>query len=203
MVHLTVPLYAVPFTLIVILLLSTIRVLSKGMALSTTAVRARAVHAQEDVVVARAACRWPVDMDADLPTAQTAAERELVCAALEAAAPDDVPSPWRCPISLEVMRDPVVASDGHTYERAALRSCLDSCGPVSPLTKRPLAPGCVPNYALARSMELWLTERTGVEITPPALEAFLRRLGGKCKAAAAEATAADEAPHLQGLRAMV
>jgi len=198
-IHLTVPLFVVPFTIIVILLLSSIRILSKGMAIARVEAQA---HEE-----ARVACHWPVDMDADLPTASTAAERELVCAALEAAAPDDVPSPWRCPISLEVMRDPVVASDGHTYERHALRSCLASCGPVSPLTKQPLAAGCVRNHALARSMELWLTERTGVPITPPALEALLQRLGGRCRAAAPEAAAAVEAPQsatqLQGLRAMV
>ena len=44
-----------------------------------------------------------------------------------------------CPITLEFMEDPVVASDGKTYERAALlKSVADSDIPTSPLTNETL-----------------------------------------------------------------
>ena len=34
----------------------------------------------------------------------------------------DVPHSYQCPITMEVMAQPVVAADGHTYERAAIES---------------------------------------------------------------------------------
>ena len=44
-----------------------------------------------------------------------------------------------CPITLEFMKDPVVASDGKTYERAALiQSVADKNIPTSPLTNEEL-----------------------------------------------------------------
>ena len=39
----------------------------------------------------------------------------------------------RCPITLEVMKDPVLASDGHTYERAAIEDWLRTHD-TSPMT---------------------------------------------------------------------
>ena len=36
-----------------------------------------------------------------------------------------VPDELICPITLERLRDPVIASDGHTYEREALQGWLD------------------------------------------------------------------------------
>lgn len=54
----------------------------------------------------------------------------------------------RCPISLEVMRDPVMAADGHSYERAAIERWL-AAHRTSPMTGRVL-PHCelVPNHRL-------------------------------------------------------
>jgi len=50
-----------------------------------------------------------------------------------------VPAPeaFVCPITLDVMCDPVIASDGHTYEFAALAETLHF-NPRSPLTKAPM-----------------------------------------------------------------
>ena len=54
----------------------------------------------------------------------------------------------RCPISLEVMRDPVIAADGHSYEREAITRWLGAHR-TSPLTGRPLAnTSLVPNHRL-------------------------------------------------------
>eukprot|EP00928_Gymnodinium_smaydae_P030187 TRINITY_DN22506_c0_g1_i1.p2 TRINITY_DN22506_c0_g1~~TRINITY_DN22506_c0_g1_i1.p2 ORF type:complete len:204 (-),score=36.74 TRINITY_DN22506_c0_g1_i1:186-797(-) len=61
-----------------------------------------------------------------------------------------IPSEFRCPITLRVMRDPVVAEDGHTYERSAIQEHL-SRGPhaVSPISRAPLASRIlIPNIAL-------------------------------------------------------
>eukprot|EP00887_Chlorella_sp_A99_P002394 scaffold10.g2394.t1 len=42
-----------------------------------------------------------------------------------------------CPITQEPMRDPVVAADGHTYERAAIEAWI-ARQPTSPMTAQPL-----------------------------------------------------------------
>ena len=34
----------------------------------------------------------------------------------------EVPDALCCPISMEIMRDPVIAADGHTYERAEIEA---------------------------------------------------------------------------------
>ncbi|BDA43432.1 probable serine/threonine-protein phosphatase 6 regulatory ankyrin repeat subunit [Coccomyxa sp. Obi] len=59
-----------------------------------------------------------------------------------------------CPITKELMRDPVVASDGYTYERAAIEAWMaDSM--VSPRTGQPLRhKDLVPNLTLRASISI-------------------------------------------------
>lgn len=53
-----------------------------------------------------------------------------------------------CPITGELLKDPVVATDGHTYERAAIERWLAD-HQTSPLTNAPLAcKQLVPNLRL-------------------------------------------------------
>jgi hypothetical protein len=51
-----------------------------------------------------------------------------------------------CPITQEVMSDPVIASDGHCYERAAIARCIHAGAP-SPLTRQQLEPSLVQSHA--------------------------------------------------------
>ncbi|CAM4777575.1 unnamed protein product [Rotaria magnacalcarata] len=44
----------------------------------------------------------------------------------------------RCPITMELFHDPVLASDGHTYERQEIEQWIRSRG-TSPLTRQPLS----------------------------------------------------------------
>ena len=37
---------------------------------------------------------------------------------------DEVPNEFKCSITMEIMQDPVIAADGHTYERAAITQWL-------------------------------------------------------------------------------
>ena len=53
----------------------------------------------------------------------------------------------QCPISHEIMVDPVVAEDGHTYEREALARWLSEKN-SSPLTGQPMGTRMVPNHAV-------------------------------------------------------
>ena len=50
-------------------------------------------------------------------------------------APDDL----QCPISQELMRDPVVAADGRTYERAQIAAWIGRGHNTSPMTNERLA----------------------------------------------------------------
>lgn len=54
---------------------------------------------------------------------------------------------YECPITREPCVDPVIASDGHTYERDAILQHLMR-DRTSPLTRAPLHPAVVPNVAL-------------------------------------------------------
>ena len=49
--------------------------------------------------------------------------------------------------------DPVVASDGHSYERSAIVSVLRDGNGLSPLTREPLQATFFPNRALKRRMQ--------------------------------------------------
>ena len=49
-----------------------------------------------------------------------------------------LPDEFICPITVEKMVDPVVASDGNSYERSAIAAVLRTANPCSPLTREPL-----------------------------------------------------------------
>jgi hypothetical protein len=51
---------------------------------------------------------------------------------------DDVPSEFICPITLQPMQDPVVTSDGHSYERSAIATWFNTHN-TSPLTNKTLS----------------------------------------------------------------
>lgn len=64
---------------------------------------------------------------------------------------------FMCPITLAQMTDPVIACDGHTYERTAIEDWLKN-NDTSPLTSEKLAHlDLIPNY-LVRSQILELEE---------------------------------------------
>eukprot|EP00927_Polykrikos_kofoidii_P080993 TRINITY_DN78056_c0_g1_i1.p1 TRINITY_DN78056_c0_g1~~TRINITY_DN78056_c0_g1_i1.p1 ORF type:complete len:184 (+),score=24.33 TRINITY_DN78056_c0_g1_i1:144-695(+) len=53
-----------------------------------------------------------------------------------------------CPITREVLRDPVMAADGHTYDRSAITNWF-SLHRTSPLTNAPLrSRNVLPNYSV-------------------------------------------------------
>lgn len=52
--------------------------------------------------------------------------------------PVEIPDDYLCPITREIMTDPVVAADGHTYERSAIRRWIETGHSKSPLTGVPL-----------------------------------------------------------------
>jgi len=55
---------------------------------------------------------------------------------------------FTCAITLDLMEDPVIASDGFTYERSAIKNLLGTVNPKSPHTRDPLTQDLIPNYSL-------------------------------------------------------
>ena len=68
-------------------------------------------------------------------------------------------SEWiECPISREVMQDPVVAEDGFTYDRVNILQHFEysrSQTPKSPMTNLPMGTSLTPNNALKALVEAW------------------------------------------------
>mmetsp|Transcript_28785 Transcript_28785/g.73354 ORF Transcript_28785/g.73354 Transcript_28785/m.73354 type:complete len:662 (-) Transcript_28785:108-2093(-) len=56
-----------------------------------------------------------------------------------------------CPLTMEIMRDPVIAADGFTYERQAIQSWL-ATSDASPMTNEPLAHKALVTNKLAREI---------------------------------------------------
>ena len=71
----------------------------------------------------------------------------------------EVPDCFCCPIELAVFDEPVVASDGHTYERSALLRWLHK-SPTSPLTGERLDTRVmVANVTLKKAIDAWRSRR--------------------------------------------
>lgn len=71
----------------------------------------------------------------------------------------DAPPEYLCPITMSIMKDPVLLPDGQTYERSAIERALQS-NPVSPLTRQPMdISQAKPNYALKSLIEKYIKER--------------------------------------------
>ena len=85
-----------------------------------------------------------------------------------------------CPITQEVMNDPVICADGHSYERASVEMWLLSHN-TSPATNVPLAhTNLVPNHALrnliykARGLRQPVTLEEHAQISVPVIPTELR-----------------------------
>ncbi|CAM0954154.1 unnamed protein product [Alopecurus aequalis] len=67
-----------------------------------------------------------------------------------------IPDDFLCPITLEIMTDPVIVDSGQTYERKSIQTWLDSGERTCPKTRQPLAHlSLAPNYALKNMILQW------------------------------------------------
>ncbi|CAM8963977.1 unnamed protein product [Rhodiola kirilowii] len=75
-----------------------------------------------------------------------------------------IPDDFRCPISLELMKDPVIVSTGQTYERSCIQKWLEAGHKTCPKTQQSLLhTALTPNYVLKSLIALWC-ESNGVEL---------------------------------------
>lgn len=81
------------------------------------------------------------------------------------------PDTYKCPISHEIMQDPLVASDGYSYEADMLKNLFLSCKGKdyvpSPMHRTPLMPYAFHNIALNQIIQKWVAENPNlVQIVP-------------------------------------
>ena len=70
----------------------------------------------------------------------------------------ELPDEYTCPITTDMMQDPVFATDGHTYERTAICAWLDKHS-TSPKTGEELASKQLfPNHGLRSLIQTWKEE---------------------------------------------
>jgi len=78
-----------------------------------------------------------------------------------------IPPDFCCPLSLELMTDPVIVASGQTYERAYIRKWLDLGLNVCPKTRQTLGhTNLIPNYTVKALIANWC-EMNNVKLPDP------------------------------------
>ena len=110
--------------------------------------------AAEAAAAEAAALREAADKDKPVPKKQKAdPEAEAEAARLREARADAAPKEYLCPITQEVMTDPVTTCDGHAYEREAIAKWLEA-NETSPATGATLDhPTLTENVALRKLIQ--------------------------------------------------
>ena len=71
-----------------------------------------------------------------------------------------------CPISQELLEDPVITSDGHTYERKNIQTWLETHS-ASPITGLPLTDkNLKPNFAIKMAVKAYLEVLDALDAKP-------------------------------------
>eukprot|EP00271_Cylindrocystis_brebissonii_P016388 TRINITY_DN3988_c0_g4_i1.p1 TRINITY_DN3988_c0_g4~~TRINITY_DN3988_c0_g4_i1.p1 ORF type:complete len:1349 (+),score=248.11 TRINITY_DN3988_c0_g4_i1:576-4622(+) len=110
---------------------------------------------QEEYLTQIMAILWA--MMADVTGAQNNAETGGGKAGNNSAEPKlKVPTEYCCPLSLEIMTDPVIIASGQTYERVFIERWLDQGHSSCPITRCNLShTALIPNFALKSSISAW------------------------------------------------
>ncbi|KAL5102131.1 hypothetical protein RYX36_006458 [Vicia faba] len=80
-----------------------------------------------------------------------------------------VPTHFRCPVTLDLMKDPVTLSTGITYDRDSIEKWIESGNKTCPVTKTELTSfEIIPNHSLRRMIQDWCVQHRsyGVERIP-------------------------------------
>ncbi|KAK1384572.1 RING-type E3 ubiquitin transferase [Heracleum sosnowskyi] len=70
-----------------------------------------------------------------------------------------IPSHFRCPVSLDLMKDPVTLSTGITYDRESIEKWIESGNEKCPVTNQILPSfDLIPNHAIRKMIQDWSVE---------------------------------------------
>jgi len=93
-----------------------------------------------------------------------------------------VPQEWICPITLQVMHDPVIGPDGHTYERSAITQWLTQ-HTTSPVTREQMRnTNLIPNIALRNLIQEGTVTSAATNAPAPATSPAFKELKFKTTA---------------------
>lgn len=74
---------------------------------------------------------------------------------------------FKCPISHEIMEDPVLASDGISYERVYIETWMKAKGNYSPMTREKIKKELLPNRAIKDAIEYYREKEKNKSIDVP------------------------------------
>ncbi|XP_051117858.1 U-box domain-containing protein 21-like [Andrographis paniculata] len=81
-----------------------------------------------------------------------------------------IPEQFLCPISHELMKDPVTLSTGMTYDRSNIETWIDAGNSTCPVTNQllPNPDSSIPNHAIRKMIQHWCVQNTcrGIERIP-------------------------------------
>lgn len=93
----------------------------------------------------------------------------------------NIPDEFRCPISLDLMRDPVIVASGHSYDRNSIAQWINSGHHTCPKSgQRLIHMALIPNYALKSLIHQWCQENN-IPITEPSASLDFERSTSKRK----------------------
>lgn len=94
-------------------------------------------------------------------------DRHVMMKQSQSSNPVEIPADFCCPLSLELMTDPVIVASGQTYERVFIRKWLDLGLTVCPKTRQILAhTNLIPNYTVKALIANWC-ELNNVKLPDP------------------------------------
>lgn len=94
-------------------------------------------------------------------------ERLVTIKQSQICSPVPIPPDFCCPLSLELMTDPVIVASGQTYERAFIKNWIDLGLTVCPKTRQTLAhTTLIPNYTVKALIANWC-ELNNVRLPDP------------------------------------
>ncbi|ESW18851.1 hypothetical protein PHAVU_006G076000 [Phaseolus vulgaris] len=94
-------------------------------------------------------------------------ERLIMLKQAQSSSPVPIPADFCCPLSLELMTDPVIVASGQTYERAFIKNWIDLGLTVCPKTRQTLAhTNLIPNYTVKALIANWC-ESNNVRLVDP------------------------------------
>ena len=92
------------------------------------------------------------------------------------------PNEFECPITHQIMMDPVTADDGHSYEREAIEQWFREHHNRSPITNEAISTNLVDNHALRNVIQDWQETKRKYEMNAGALAGRLCNASTKEKA---------------------
>lgn len=73
--------------------------------------------------------------------------------------PEEIPSCFTCPLTMDVFRDPVISPSGSSYEHSVLKAHLEKAGSFDPITRQPIEKSkLIRNLNLRIAAHLYLQE---------------------------------------------